>query len=104
MLECVPMKKENEMIKLVRNTEVFKELLQSLDEEPLRLFNNICRKFLSTGKAVPDFEVRPSGYIDSLSLKALAEAGLITTSKGGIYSLFEYKPTDKGLELYKEEQ
>jgi hypothetical protein len=86
---------------LLETTEVMKQILNSLKEEPAHLLGDICREYQRTGKAVPDHRLHFTGYLGEASLKALLSAGLIRQQSGGRLSFYQYEPTTEGLKQYE---
>ena len=86
---------------LLNETEVMKQVIKSLREEPAYLLSNICRQYEKSGVPVPDHQLHFAGYIGEASLKALLLAGIVSQVPGGRTSLYCYKPTERGLEQYK---
>jgi hypothetical protein len=95
------MKAREGFTKLVRGTEEMRHLLQLMEDEPLRLFTSICQQYERTERPVPDHSIRRSTYIQEIALKALTSAGLVEQEPGGRLSLYQYKPTSKGLTQFK---
>ena len=85
---------------LLETTEVMKQILKSLKEEPAYLLGDICREYEKTGQLVSDHRLQSVGYMGEAALKALLSAGLIRRHPGGRVSLYAYEPTKKGLEEY----
>lgn len=86
---------------LLENTEVMKQVLKSLREEPAVLLGEIFREYERTGKPVPDHRLHFVGYLGEATLKALLAAGLINRHSGERLSLYAYEPTEKGQEEYQ---
>lgn len=86
---------------LLETTEVMKQVLRSLKEEPAHLLGDICREYQKTGQSVPDHRLHFTGYLGEASLKALLSTGLIRQQPGGRLSLYSYKPSPEGLEQYE---
>ncbi len=86
---------------LLETTEVMKQVLSSLKEEPASLLGRICREYQRTGEAVPDSCLHFTGYLGEAALKALLSAGLIRRQSGGRLSLYLYEPTTEGLKQYE---
>ena len=86
---------------LLGNTEVMKQALKSLKEEPAQLLGDICREYQRTGQLVPDHRLHFTGYLGEATLKALLSAGLIRRQPGERLSLYCYEPTPEGLEQYE---
>ncbi len=64
-------------VALLETTEVMKQILKSLKEEPAHLLGDICREYQRTGQSVPDHRLRFAGYVGEATLKALLSVGLI---------------------------
>ena len=86
---------------LLESTEVMKQVLNSLKEEPAHLLGDICREYQRTGEAVPDHRLHFTGYLGKASLKALLSIGLVRRQSGGRLSLYLYEPTTEGLKQYE---
>lgn len=86
---------------LLEATEVMKQVLKSLKEEPAHLLGSICREYQRTGQPVPDHRLHFVGYMGEAALKALLSAGLIQRQAGGRLSLYCYEPTSEGFEQYE---
>ena len=86
---------------LLETTEVMKQVLKSLKEEPAHLLGSICREYQGTGQPVPDHRLQFVGYMGEAALKALLSVGLIRRQSGGRLSLYCYEPTPEGLEQYE---
>ncbi len=86
---------------LLEATEVMKQVLKSLKEEPAHLLGDICREYQRTGQSVPDHHLHFVGYMGEATLKALLSAGLIRQQPGGRLSLYSYEPTPERLEQYE---
>jgi len=82
-------------------TEVMKQVLKSLKEEPAHLLGDLCREYQRSGQSVPDHRLHFTGYLGEASLKALLAAGLIRQHPGGRLALYAYEPTPAGLEQYE---
>ena len=82
---------------LLEATEVMKQVLKSLKEEPAHLLGDICREYQRTGQSVPDHHLHFVGYMGEATLKALLSAGLIRRQSGGRLSHYSYEPTPEGL-------
>lgn len=95
------MKAYQDFITLIKKTEPMQQMLRSLEEEPARLLGRICQEYEKTGQPVPDHHLHPSGYIGEVALRALISAGLLRSEAGGKFALYQYQPTEKGLEQYK---
>jgi len=90
-----------DFVAIISKTQPMQELLGNLREEPARILNSICKEYEAANKAVPDHHLPFAGYFTEVSIKALLSAGLITAETGGMLSLYQYKPTELGLEHYK---
>jgi len=86
---------------LLETTEVMKQALKSLKEEPARVLGDICREYQGARQAVPDHHLRLAGYMGEASLNALPSARLIKRHPGGRLCLYSYEPTAQGLEQYE---
>ena len=86
---------------LLETTEVMKQVLKSLKEEPAHLLGDICREYQRTGQSMPDHHLQFVGYMGEAALKALLSAGLIRRQPGGRLSLYCYEPTSEGLAQYE---
>ncbi len=86
---------------LLETTEVMRQVLKSLKEEPAHLLGDICREYQKTGQLVADHRLHLVGYLGEAMLKALLSAGLIRRQSGGTLSLYSYEPTPDGLEQYE---
>ncbi len=86
---------------LLETTEVIKQVLKSLKEEPAHLLAEICRLYQTTGNPIPDHHLQLVGYLGEASLKALISAGLVRQQAGGQRSLYLYEPTMEGLKQYE---
>jgi len=91
----------DDLYALLETTEVVKQLLKSLKEEPAQLLGDICREYQRTGQPVPDHRLHFAGYMGEARTKALLSAGLIRRQSGGKLSLYCYEPTAEGLEQYE---
>lgn len=85
----------------VKQTETMQTLLQSLEREPAKLLGAICRKYEATSKAVPDYRLNLAGYFGEVMLRALVSANLVSREPGDRFSLYSYKPTERGLKYYR---
>jgi len=86
---------------LLETTEVMKQVVSSLKEEPAHLLGRICRGYQRTSDAVPDHYLHFTGYLGETALKALLSAELIRRQSGGRISLYLYEPTTEGLKQYE---
>jgi hypothetical protein len=91
----------NDFAALLETTEVMKQLLRGVKEEPAHLLGDICREHQETGHPVPDHHLHLAGYLGDASLKALLSLQLIKRQPGGRLSLYAYEPTPQGLEQYQ---
>ena len=91
----------DDFTELLDNTEVMKQLMNTLKQEPAHLLGDICREFEKTGQAVPDHRMRTVGYMGEAAIRALVSVGLITRTSGGLLSLYLFEPTEEGLKHYK---
>ena len=90
-----------EFANLVRSTDVMRQLLRDLEEDPLRTLCSICKENSETGRPVPDHHLDFFSYNSESSLRALTAAGLVQAREGSRYAVREYEPTEKGLALYR---
>jgi hypothetical protein len=81
---------------LIEATDVMKEVLRSLKEEPGHLLALICREYEKTGQPVPDHRLHCVGYMGEAALRALVSAGMIHRHAGGGLALYTYEPTVEG--------
>lgn len=86
---------------LLETTEVMKQILSSVKEEPAHLLGRICREYQRTGEAVPDHRLHFTDYLGEAALKALLSAGLIRQQSGGRLSPYLYEPNTEGLKQYE---
>jgi len=86
---------------LVENTDVMKQVVKSLKEEPAHLLGDVCLEYQRTSQPVPDHRLHFVGYLGEAALKALLSAGLIKRQPGRKLSLYSYEPTPEGLEQYE---
>lgn len=91
----------DEFEKVLRETDIFKQVSKSMLDEPLKLLVDICNKSILNDKPVPDHSLHIQGYIGDVALKTLIEAGLIEKLDGGRVSLYSYQPTESGTAFYK---
>ena len=91
----------DDFVTLLEMTEVMKQVLKSLKEEPAHLLGDICREYQRTGQSMPDHHLQFVGYMGEAALKALLSAGLIRRQPGGRLSLYCYEPTSEGLAQYE---
>jgi len=91
----------DDFVTLLETTEVMKQVLKSLKEEPAHLLGDICREYQRTGQSMPDHHLQFVGYMGEAALKALLSAGLIRRQPGGRLSLYCYEPTSEGLAQYE---
>lgn len=89
-----------DFVAVIKETETMQALFQSLEEGPARLLGSICKEYEATNRAVPDHHLNLTGYFGEAMLRTLVSANLVTKELGE-FSLYGYKPTEKGLELYK---
>lgn len=90
-----------DFVAIVSKTETMQALVQSLELEPAKLLNTICKEYESTNQAVPDHHLLLAGYFGEAMLRSLVLADLVTKEPGGVSSLYSYKPTETGLKYYK---
>lgn len=86
---------------LVESTELMKQVLKSLREEPAHLLGDICREYERTGQPVPDHRLQFVGYIGEATPRVLISAGLVRQQTGDRLSIYTYEPTREGLEQYE---
>ena len=85
----------------LETTEIIKQLLKSMKEEPAHLLGDICQEYQTTSRPAPDHHLHLAGYLGDASLKALLSLGLIRQQSGGRLSLYSYEPTPEGLVQYQ---
>ena len=90
----------DDFVALIEATEVMKQVIRGLKEEPSHLLSDICREYERTGQPVPDHHLNLVGYLGEASLKALIAAELIRQQSGSRLSVYCYEPTPKGIEQY----
>ena len=88
-----------EFINLIKTTDVIRQLLHDLEEDPLRMLCSVCKENSETGEPVPDHHLDFYGYNSESSLRALTAAGLLEAREDSKYAVREYVPTAKGKEL-----
>ena len=86
---------------LLESTEVMKQVLKSLKDEPAHLLGDICREYQITGKSVPDHRLQFKGYLGRDAVTALLSARMIKRQSEGTLSLYSYEPTSEGLAQYE---
>lgn len=86
---------------LLGRTEVMKQALKRLQDEPAHLLCDICREYHRTGEPVPDHRLQLVGYMAETALAAILSAGLIQKYPGGRLSLYSYEPTQEGLKQWE---
>jgi len=91
----------DDFVGLIEATEVVKQVIRSLKEEPGHILSDICREYEKTGQSVPDHHLNLVGYLSEASLKALMAAELIRQQSGSRLSLYCYEPTPRGIEQYE---
>lgn len=96
------MNKLDEFNTLIRQTDIMRQVIHSMEQEPLKLLIDICKKQEQTGMPVPDHSLHIHGYIVDIALKALIESGLVKRMDGGRISLYSFEPTTTGLQFYTE--
>lgn len=84
----------------LETTEVIRQLVKSLKEEPARLLGEINREYENSGESVPDHRLLPGSFLGDDSFKALEAAGLIIR-EAGQQSVYCYRPTAAGREYYQ---
>jgi hypothetical protein len=92
----------DDFTRLLENTQVMKQLVTTLKQEPAHILGDICREYEKTGKSVPDHRIRTVGYMGETGVRALLSAGLIKRNSGGLLSVYLYEPTDEGLKYYND--
>lgn len=91
-----------EFAAILENTDVVKQALRILKEEPAFLLAEICREYeRSSRQPIPDHRLRSIGYMGEASAKALVSAGLVKRQSGGSTSLYVYEPTAEGLKWWE---
>ena len=85
---------------LLETTDVIKQVLKSLQEEPALILGHINREYEKSGESVPDHRLLLGGFLGEDSLKALVAAGLVEKEPGQ-YSVYSYVPTAVGKEHYQ---
>lgn len=88
----------------IESTDVMKQALRSLREEPARLLRDICREHGKAGQPVPYHRLQLIGYLGDTSLRALLAAGLVKQLPGDRTALYMYEPTKEGQEHYEKLQ
>lgn len=91
----------DDFVALLETTEVVKQMLKTLKEEPAYILKEICRHYYANGRPIPDHQLQFIGYMGESALKALISAGLIRKQSGGSVSLYAYDPTEEGLRQYE---
>jgi hypothetical protein len=86
---------------LIETTDVMRQVIKSLKEEPMHLLALICRDYETAHEPVPDHRVPVVGYIGQAALKALISAGMVKRQSGGQLALYTYEPTAEGLSQYE---
>lgn len=87
----------DEFAALIEATEVMKQVLESVREEPAHLLELICREHTKTGLPVPDHRLYFVGCMGEAALKALISAGMVSRHSGGPLALYTYEPTADGI-------
>ena len=90
----------NDFVTQLETTDVIRQLLKSLKEEPAHLLADICAEYQATGQAVPEHRLHPGGYMEEVALRALLSLGLTTRQAGTRLAIYAYVPTPAGLERY----
>jgi hypothetical protein len=91
-----------EFAAILENTDVMKQALRILKEEPAFLLAEICREYeRSSRQPIPDHRLRSIGYMGEAATKALISAGLVKKQSGGSTSLYVYEPTAEGLKWWE---
>ena len=91
----------DDFVSLLESTEVMKQVLKSLREEPAHFLGDICREYERTGEPVPDHRLQFIGYLGEAAPKVLISAGLVRWLTGDRLSIYTYEPTPEGLEQYQ---
>ena len=91
----------DEFVDLLATTEVMKQVLKNLREEPAHLLGNICQEYERTGQPVPDHRLQFFGYMGEVTPKVLTSAGLVKRLTGDRLSIYTYEPTPAGREQYE---
>lgn len=90
----------DDFVALLETTEVVKQILKTMKEEPAYILKDICWHYYKNGGSMPDHQLQFTGYMGEVALKALMSAGLIKKQSGGSVSLYTYEPTEEGLRQY----
>lgn len=91
-----------EFAAILENTDVVKQALRILKEEPAFLLAEICREYEKNNRQpIPDHRLRSIGYMGEASAKALISAELVKRQSGGSTSLYVYEPTAEGLKWWE---
>jgi hypothetical protein len=90
-----------DFVQTINQTEVMRQALAGLQEEPGKLLRVICKEYEASNEPVSDHHFHLSGYLGEIALRALLSAGLIERQSGERSSIFCYKPTPAGMEHYK---
>ncbi len=85
----------------IRETDTMRELIRSLDDEPARLLQRICSRFVETERPVADHYLQLTGYFGETMIRVLVRAGFIDRVSGGRGALNAYQPTADGLDFYR---
>jgi len=91
----------DDFARLIEATDVVKQILNSLKEDPARVLSRICREYERTGIRVPDHNLELYGFMGEAAVAALVSAGLIRRQHGGRISLYCYEPTAEGIKQYE---
>jgi len=91
----------DDFVAVVETTEVMRQVIKSLREEPAHLLGEICQDYQRTGRPVPDHRLHFIGYMGEAALKALLSIGLVKRHSGGTMALYTYEPTGEGLAQYE---
>lgn len=92
----------DDFIVLLEATEVMKQVIRSLREEPAHLLRDVCEEYQETGRPVPDHHLQFVGYLGEAAIKALIALGLVQQKPGERVSLYAYEPTEAGLKQYEQ--
>jgi hypothetical protein len=90
-----------EFIEEIKKTDVMRRVLNLLEKEPAYMLKVICKEFEASGNALPDHRLQLNGFIEDISLKAFVAAEYVSSEDGGRMSLYQYRPTDKGIQKYR---
>ena len=91
-----------DFLAIVKKTETMEAILKNLEEGPALLLRSICQKYEATNEPVPDHHLNLTGYFDEAMLRVLLSANMVTKESGDRRSLYDYKPTEMGLNYNKD--